>query len=181
MAQGVKNPPASAGDTGDAGSYPGREDPLGEEMATHSSIPAWRSPWTEVGCSPWGRTESDTSEQSDHTHTHTFLCSRLKLFFLEIISGVNSYFKVIKNITLEIFRLQSCGASMQIKHYTELKCSLTLGKLTLEGSPGNHLVPSEYVVIPSCNISDAWTKLICFTWMCSLFPRKFLLTSMIKK
>ena len=25
----------------------GREDPLGKEMATHSSILAWRIPWTE--------------------------------------------------------------------------------------------------------------------------------------
>ena len=25
----------------------GREDPLGEEMATHSSILAWEIPWTE--------------------------------------------------------------------------------------------------------------------------------------
>ena len=25
----------------------GREDPLEEEMATHSSIPAWEIPWTE--------------------------------------------------------------------------------------------------------------------------------------
>ena len=25
----------------------GWEDPLEEEMATHSSIPAWRIPWTE--------------------------------------------------------------------------------------------------------------------------------------
>ena len=24
-----------------------REDPLEEEMATHSSIPAWQIPWTE--------------------------------------------------------------------------------------------------------------------------------------
>ena len=26
---------------------PGQEDPLEEEMATHSSILAWRIPWTE--------------------------------------------------------------------------------------------------------------------------------------
>ena len=26
---------------------PGREDPLGKEMATHSSILVWRIPWTE--------------------------------------------------------------------------------------------------------------------------------------
>ena len=27
----------------------GREDPLEEEMATHSSIPAWIIPWTDHG------------------------------------------------------------------------------------------------------------------------------------
>ena len=43
----VKNPPANAGDTGDAGSILGREDPLEKEMATHSCILAWRIPWTE--------------------------------------------------------------------------------------------------------------------------------------
>ena len=26
---------------------PGREDPMGKEMATQSSTPAWRIPWTE--------------------------------------------------------------------------------------------------------------------------------------
>ena len=35
-----------------------------KEMATHSSILAWRIPGTEkpAGCSPWGRTELDTTE-----------------------------------------------------------------------------------------------------------------------
>ena len=28
-------------------SSPGREDPLEEEMATHSSVLAWKIPWTE--------------------------------------------------------------------------------------------------------------------------------------
>ena len=42
----------------------GREDPLEEEMAAHSSILAWRIPGTVdlVGCCLWGRTESDTTE-----------------------------------------------------------------------------------------------------------------------
>ena len=37
----------------------GREDPLEREMATHSSILAWRIPWTEslVGYGPWGLPE----------------------------------------------------------------------------------------------------------------------------
>ena len=40
----VKNSPANAGD---AGSSLVGEDPLEEEMATHSSILAWEIPWTE--------------------------------------------------------------------------------------------------------------------------------------
>ena len=43
----VKNLPANAGDTRDAGSTPWSEDPLGEEMVTHSSILAEKIPWTE--------------------------------------------------------------------------------------------------------------------------------------
>ena len=43
----VKNLPANAGDLRDMGSIPGSEDPLEESMATHSSILAWRIPWTE--------------------------------------------------------------------------------------------------------------------------------------
>ena len=37
---------------------------LEEEMATHSSVLAWRIPGTGslVGCRLWGRTESDTTE-----------------------------------------------------------------------------------------------------------------------
>ena len=43
----VKNLSANAGDTGDTGSIFGWEDPLEDEMATHSSILAWEIPWTE--------------------------------------------------------------------------------------------------------------------------------------
>ena len=40
----VKNLPDNAGDAGDVGLISGQEDPLEEEMATHSSILAWRIP-----------------------------------------------------------------------------------------------------------------------------------------
>ena len=43
----VKNLPANAGDTGDVGPILGQEDPLEEEMVTHSSILAWKILWTE--------------------------------------------------------------------------------------------------------------------------------------
>ena len=45
----VKNPPANEGNVRDAVQSLGREDPLEEGMATHSSILAWRIPWTEPG------------------------------------------------------------------------------------------------------------------------------------
>ena len=49
----------------------GWEDPLEEGMATHSSIPAWRIPWTEEpweeGYSPWGHKELDMTEATKHT------------------------------------------------------------------------------------------------------------------
>ena len=43
----------------------GQEDPLEEEMATHSSILAWRIPWTEEPgeYSLWGCRELDTTDK----------------------------------------------------------------------------------------------------------------------
>ena len=44
----------------------GQENPLEKGMATHSSILAWRIPWTEEPGrlrSPWGHKESDMTEQ----------------------------------------------------------------------------------------------------------------------
>ena len=38
---------ASACNAGDVSSIPGLKDPLVEQMATHSSIPARKIPWTE--------------------------------------------------------------------------------------------------------------------------------------
>ena len=49
----MKNPPANVGDIRDVGSIlgssrsMGRDDPLEEGMASHSSIIAWRMSWTE--------------------------------------------------------------------------------------------------------------------------------------
>ena len=44
MAQTVKNPPANAGDLVSSLNW---EEPLEKGMATHSSILAWKIPWTE--------------------------------------------------------------------------------------------------------------------------------------
>ena len=46
----------------------GQEDPLGKEMATHSSILSWRIPWAQEpgGLQSMGSQESDTTEQLNH-------------------------------------------------------------------------------------------------------------------
>ena len=56
----VKNPPANAGYITDVGLIPGSGWPLEEGMPTHSSILAWRIPWSLAGYSPWGHTVSRT-------------------------------------------------------------------------------------------------------------------------
>ena len=46
----VKNLPANAGDTRDVSSTPGSGISLERGMATHTSILAWKIPWTEDPC-----------------------------------------------------------------------------------------------------------------------------------
>ena len=43
-----------------------QEDPWEKEMETHSSILAWRIPWTGSleGYGPWDHKESDTTEKT---------------------------------------------------------------------------------------------------------------------
>ena len=77
----VKNPPASAGEAGDMGSIPESGRSLAKEIATHSSILAWITLYTEV---PGGlqrvahlaggggdRKELDAAEHM-HAYTHTW-------------------------------------------------------------------------------------------------------------
>ena len=53
----VKNSTANAGDIRYRDLSLGQDEPLEEEIATHSSILAWEVSWTEepMGYSPWGR------------------------------------------------------------------------------------------------------------------------------
>ena len=51
----------------------GQEDPLEKELAMHSSILAWKIPWTKepVNYSPQGRKEMGTTERR---HFICFIC-----------------------------------------------------------------------------------------------------------
>ena len=64
----VKHPPANAGDLGP---IPGQEDPLEEEMATHSSILAWIKPHG-LSLQSMGLKKTQTRlSKCVCTHTHT--------------------------------------------------------------------------------------------------------------
>ena len=59
VVQLVKNPPAM---------WETWEDPLEKGTATHSSILAWRIPWTV-----WALKELDTNEQLSHSHLYLYI------------------------------------------------------------------------------------------------------------
>ena len=61
----VKNRPADAGDIREEGSIPGLGRSPGGEHATHSSILAWRIPWTEDP----SRLQSVESQRVGHNST----------------------------------------------------------------------------------------------------------------
>ena len=67
----------------------GCENPLEKRMATHSSILAWRVPWTEESgeATVLGGTESDMTE---HVHTHTHTHTHTPIFF-------NCVMKLLRN------------------------------------------------------------------------------------
>ena len=55
----------------------GQEDPLEKQMATQSSVLAWRIAWTEEpgGLQSWGHKESDTTERlNSNTCSSHLLC-----------------------------------------------------------------------------------------------------------
>ena len=65
------------------------EDPLEKNMATHSSLLAWRIPWTRslAGYSPWSHKESDMTAQL------TFTCYNIiiwVLLFGDSLNGTSS-------------------------------------------------------------------------------------------
>ena len=74
----VKNLPTNAVDTGDTGSIPGLGRSPREGNATHSSILAWRIPWTAEP----GGLQSMGSQRVGHGWARAAICHRLTLFFV---------------------------------------------------------------------------------------------------
>ena len=89
---------------GDLGSIPAQEDPLEKEMATHSSILAWRIPWTEE---PGGPQSMGSQRVGDDWVTNTFhlaslgsfgqIPSPLSLSLLKLSPSLRRFFKRLRN------------------------------------------------------------------------------------
>ena len=100
-----KDLPANAGDARDVGLIPGSGRSLEEEMATHSSVLAWRIPWIEepgglqsMGLQrvrhSWEHTHSSQSIAGSacvpaHTHTHTSIHSITLVQIIADVCGAN--------------------------------------------------------------------------------------------
>ena len=71
MVQAVKNPPAMQETQETQVGSLGGDDPLEEEMTTHSSILVWKVPWTEEPgrLQPTGLQRVRHSLATGHTHT----------------------------------------------------------------------------------------------------------------
>ena len=81
----IKNLPTNAGDIKDASWIPGSgKFPGGEGMATHSSILAWRIPWTEE---PGGLQSTGSKRDMTEVTKHNVLC----IFCFLISKNLYSY------------------------------------------------------------------------------------------
>ena len=100
----------------------GQKDPLEKEMANHSSIPAWRIPWTEEpgGYSPWVCKASDTTEWLTLSHQWSHLVLDLCLlgdFWLLIQSprySISSWFDLAYMFNVVIFSFLLCVGFSQL-------------------------------------------------------------------
>ena len=102
----------------------GWEDPLEKEMATHSSILAWRIPWTEEP----GRLQSIGLQRVRDDRATSLLLKKniahLVIKFI-ILSFVNSLYCPYLKMGLALFRASSvllCGSSLISDHDWTMSC-----------------------------------------------------------
>ena len=90
-------------------------------MAPHSSILAWKTPWRSlVGCSPWGRKESDMTER---LHLHFSLShigegngNPLQCSCLENPRDGGAWWAAVYGITQNRTRLKRLSSSILVRN-----------------------------------------------------------------
>ena len=70
-----------------------QEDPLEEEVATHSSILAWKVQWTEEPGGLQSMRSQKVRQLNAHVHTHTHIKNRLAYCKRELLlSSIEEFF-----------------------------------------------------------------------------------------
>ena len=96
----VNNSSTNAGDARDVSLiFPGSETSPGEEMAAHSSIPAWQIPWTGEPSKLQSMGSQNQTWLSARAHTHTHTQSRLLCGTIDL-HVVYTYERETRNLTL---------------------------------------------------------------------------------
>ena len=126
----------------------GRENPLEKEMATHSSIVAWKIPWTEKP----GSLQSMGSQRVGHdwaTSLSVYLCI-LGSSFIHIISADSDEFLLWQEYTEELYKkdLQDQDNHDGVITHLEpdiLECEINraLGSITMNKASGGDGIPVE--------------------------------------
>ena len=114
----VKNPPANAGNISNMGLIHWSGDPMEEEMTTHSSILAWRIPWTEER----GGLQSILKQLSMHACTQYWLVgikTLAKSFLRAVIFGRHSVIYLENNNVISLscfwnFQSIMCVSQLEI-------------------------------------------------------------------
>jgi len=140
------------------------EDPLEEGMATHSSILAWRIPWTEepggpqsMGSQRVGHNWSNWAYM--HTHTHGPASTIIILFYLD-----SAHFHILEIILKQISNILS--NYLKTFQYSNLKDrdfeKLDLGFYTKKNKNMNYLPSSDIqdhcctVLFLTINLKKNW-------------------------
>ena len=72
--------------------FMGQEDPLEEEVATHSSILAWKIPWTEEPGGLQSMRSQKVRQLNAHVHTHTHVKNQLAYCKRELLLSSIEFF-----------------------------------------------------------------------------------------
>ena len=127
----------------------GREDLLEKEMATHSSILAWKIPWTEkhsrlVGYSPWGCKEWDKTERPHFHPSPRDAPSQAKQrqALAPILQGVARQAKFFENNSLYPQALAICtrNACFYLHSYHQSGCEIVGRQFKM---PQSSLIPNS--------------------------------------
>ena len=140
----------------------GREDPLEKEMVTHSSIHAWKIPWTEElsGCWYWRENKRFRLESCSYVGLHietiwmvclrpVCTCSCLCLSEQADCAAVTAPW---------IPGLSTVHSALYTHHLVSTKQSWTISQPSPVGNSGTRLPPHWEATVSTCGFQSSHTE-----------------------